>query len=52
MNGGIYVNDSENNTFTNVVTNKTISYHGSVKCVYGNGFITVDNGEILQNSFE
>jgi hypothetical protein len=52
MSGGIYVNDSDNNTFTNIVTNKAISYHGSVKCVYGNGFITIDNGEILQNSFE
>jgi hypothetical protein len=52
MSGGIYVDDSVNDTFTNIVTNKAISYHGSVECFYGNGFITVENGEILQNSFE
>ncbi len=52
INGGIYVNDSANNIFTNAVTGKEISYRGSVLSVYGKGFITEDNGEVLQNSFD
>lgn len=49
--GGIYVNDAANNTFTNVVTSQPITYKGNVLSVYGSGFITQDNGEVLQNTF-
>lgn len=51
LNGGIYHNDSVNKTFKNLVTGVETSYRGTLKSVYSKGFITVDNGVVLQNSF-
>lgn len=52
LTGDVYKNDSESKTFTNLKTGKQISYKGTVKCVYGKGFITESGGMVKENSFE
>jgi hypothetical protein len=52
LTGGIYYNDSENSVFKNLVTAKEIAYHGELKSVFGKGFITVNDGVVIQNSLD
>lgn len=50
LNGGIYKNDSAKKVFKNLVTGVETSYRGTFKSIYSKGFITVDNGVVLQNT--
>jgi WD40 repeat protein len=49
--GDVYTNDSAENKFKNAKTGEEITYKGELKTVYGKGFITVNDGKILQCSF-
>lgn len=52
LSGNVYRSDSESRTFENLATGKKISYTGTLKCVYGKGFITESGGTVKENSLD
>lgn len=50
--GRIYINDSQNNTVTELSTKKSVKYDGTLAGVYNYGVISRDGNKILGSLFE